>query len=48
MRLDRAPEADTVARALRASVTDDPWLIYPTGDYRFLDFWIDRLRTAWR
>ncbi len=48
MRLDRAPDADGSARALRASTTTDPWLIYPTGDYRFVDRWIDQLRTAWR
>lgn len=48
MRLDRAPDADASARGLRASTTTDPWLIYPTGDYRFVDRWIDQLRTAWR
>jgi tetratricopeptide (TPR) repeat protein len=48
LHLDRAAEADASARALRASTTADPWLIYPTGDYRFVDRWIDQLRTAWR
>jgi tetratricopeptide (TPR) repeat protein len=47
-RLGRAPEADTIARALRVTATDDPWLIYPAGDHRFVDRWIDQLRTAWR
>ena len=50
MRLDRAQEADAIARALRAtpSATPDPWLIYSMGDHRFVDRWIDQLRTAWR
>jgi tetratricopeptide (TPR) repeat protein len=47
-RLGRAPEADTIARALRVSAAADPWLIYPAGDHRFVDRWIDQLRTAWR
>jgi tetratricopeptide (TPR) repeat protein len=57
MRLDRSQEADARARALRAStssitaatyITTDPWLIYWIGDYRFVDRWMDQLRTAWR
>ena len=48
MRLDRAQEADASARALRVSTDADPWLIYSVGDHRFVDRWIEQLRTAWR
>ena len=48
MRLDRAQEADASARALRVSTEADPWLIYSVGDHRFVDRWIEQLRTAWR
>ena len=48
MRLDRTQEADASARALRVSTTADPWLIYAMGDHRFVDRWIEQLRTAWR
>jgi tetratricopeptide (TPR) repeat protein len=48
MRLDRAQEADATARALRLSTDADPWLIYSMGDHRFVDRWIEQLRTAWR
>jgi tetratricopeptide (TPR) repeat protein len=50
MRLDREPEADTVARALRVSAAGavDPWTTYLAGDYRFVNRWIDQLRAAWR
>ena len=48
MRLDRSPEADASARALRVSTAADPWLIYNLGDHRFVDRWLDQLRTAWR
>ena len=55
MRLNRPQEADTSARALRASTTSlppktttDPWLLYSMGDHRFVDRWIDQLRTVWR
>ena len=48
MRLDRAQEADATARAVRVSTDADPWLIYSMGDHRFVDRWIEQLRTAWR
>ena len=48
MRLDRAQEADASARALRVSTAADPWLTYTVGDHRFVDLWLDQLRTAWR
>jgi len=48
MRLDRTQEADASARALRVVTGDDPWSTYAMGDYRFVDRWIEQLRTAWR
>ena len=48
MRLDRTQEADASARAVRASTEADPWWLYSMGDHRFVDRWIDQLRTAWR
>ena len=48
MRLDRTQEADAAARALRVSTAADPWLTYSWGDHRFVDRWVDQLRTAWR
>ena len=48
MRLDRAQEADATARAVRVSTDADPWLTYSVGDHRFVDRWIEQLRTAWR
>jgi hypothetical protein len=45
-RLNRDAEADAVAVAVRtrATVTDDPWWTYMSGDYRFVDHWIESLR----
>ncbi len=50
VRLDRAPEADQVARGLRAAGASapDPWSIYIDADRRFVDRWIEQLRKAIR
>ena len=46
MHLDRAKEADEVARSVREAgiATPDPWEHYTRGDDRFAGAWIDSLR----
>ena len=50
MRLGRDGEADEAARALRTKPTAarDPWSGYLEGDRRFVDVWLDQLRSAVR
>jgi tetratricopeptide (TPR) repeat protein len=50
VRLDRVTEADQAARAIRTRPAEavDPWSIYYDGDRRFVDRWIEQLRSAVR
>jgi hypothetical protein len=50
MRLDRAAEADEIARSVREgeALTPDPWLHYTRGDERFVGRWYDSLRAMLR
>ncbi len=49
-RLDRADEAETLARSLRsgAPAVADPWWDYPGADQRFVERWLAELREAVR